>query len=72
MHKLLNPFDFPLKSVADIDGKPGIFGVEDIPLGASLEGVGVIFDEVLESVDPGVELAYFGCVVVLPLFNCFE
>ena len=70
--QLLDPFDLPLKAIADIDGEPGVFGVEDIPLGASLEGVGVGFDEVFESVDPGVELAYFGCMVVLSLFNCFE
>ena len=70
--QLLDPFDFLLKSVADIDGKPRIFGVEDIPLGASLEGVGMGFDEVLEPIDSRVELAYFSCVVVLPLLDCFE
>ena len=70
--QLLDPFDFPLKPVADIDGEPGVFGVEDISLGASLEGVGVGFDKVFESVDPGVELTYFGRMVVLSLFNCFE
>ena len=61
-----------LKSVADVDSKSGIFGVEDIPLRASLEGVGVGFNEVFKLVDPSIELAYFGCMVVLSLFNCFE
>ena len=70
--QLFDPFDFSLKAVADIDGEPGIFGVEDIPLRASLEGVGVGLDEVFESVDPGVELAYFGCVVILSLFDRFK
>ena len=30
------------------------------------------FDKILESVDPSVELVYFGHVIVLPLFDCFE
>ena len=30
------------------------------------------FDEVLQPVDPGIELPYFGRMVVLPLFDCFE
>ena len=30
------------------------------------------FDEVFQPVDPGVELSYFGHVVVLSLFDCFE
>ena len=70
--QLFDPLDLPLKAIADVDGEPGILGIEDIPLGASLEGVGVGFDEVFESIDPGVELAYFGCVVILSLFDCFE
>ena len=70
--QLFDPFDLPLKAVADVDGETRVLGVEDVPLGASLEGIGVGFDEVLKSVDPGVELSYFGCMVVLPLFDCFE
>ena len=30
------------------------------------------FDEVFQPVDSGVELPYFGHVVVLSLFDCFE
>ena len=70
--QLLDPFDFPLKAVPDVDSEPGIFGVKDVPLRATLEGVGVGFDEVFEPVDSSVELTYFGCVVVLPLLDRFE
>ena len=70
--QLLDPFDFSLKTVADIDGESGIFGVEDIPLGAALEGVGVGLDKVFESVDPTVELPYFGCMIVFSLLDRFE
>ena len=70
--QVLDPLDLSLKSVADVDGKPRVFGIEDIPLGASLEGVGVGFDKVFKSVNSGVELAYFGCVVILSLFDCFK
>ena len=70
--QLFDPFDLPLKAVADVDSKSGILGIEDIPLRASLEGVGVGFDEVFESVDSSVELAHFGHVIVFPLLDCFE
>ena len=70
--QLFDPFDLPLKTVADVDSEARILGVKDIPLGAALEGVGVGLDEVFESVDPGVELPYFGRMVVFPLFDCFE
>ena len=70
--QLFDPLDFSLKAVADIDGEPGVFGVEDVPLRAALEGVGVCLDEVLEPVDSSVELAYFGRMVVFSLFDCFE
>ena len=70
--QLFDPFDLPLKAVADIDGETRVLSIEDVPLGASLEGVGVGFDKVLKSVDPGVELTYFGCVNVLPLLDHFE
>ena len=70
--QLFDPFDFSLQAVANVDGKTWVFGIEDIPLRASLEGISVGFDEVLESVDSGVELPYFGRVIVLSLFNCFE
>ena len=70
--QLFDPLDLPLKAVADVDGETRVFSVEDVPLGAPLESVGVGFDEVFESVDSSVELAYFGRVVVLPLFDRFE
>ena len=70
--QLFDPLNFSLKAVANVDGKPGVFGVEDVSLGAALEGVGVCFDEVLESVDPAVELSYLGHVIVFSLFDCFE
>ena len=70
--QVFDPFDFSLKAVADIDGEAWVFGVENIPLGASLEGVGVGLDEVLESVDPCIELAHFGCMVIFTLLDCFE
>ena len=72
MLQLLDPLDLPLKTVANVDGEPGILGVKDIPLGASLKGVGVGFNEVFEPVDPGVELPYFGDMIVLSLFDRFE
>ena len=72
MFQLLNPLDFSLKAVPDVDGKSWVLGVEDIPLRATFEGVGVSFDEVLQSIDSGVEFPYFGHMVVLSLFNCFE
>ena len=70
--QLFDPLDLPLKAVADVDSESGILGVEDIPLGAALEGVSVSFDEVFEPVDSSVELAYFGHMIVLPLFDRFE
>ena len=72
MLQLFDPLDFPLKAVADIDGKARILSVEDIPLRAALEGVGVGLDEVFKSIDPRIERAYLGRVVVLSLFDCFE
>ena len=70
--QLFDPLDFSLEAVADIDGKAWVLGVENIPLRASLESVGVGLDEVLESINSCVELTYFGCVIVLSLFDCFE
>ena len=70
--QVFDPFDFSLKAVADIDGEAWVLGVENIPLGASLEGVGMGLDEVFESVDPRIELAHFGCMVIFSLFDCFE
>ena len=70
--QLFDPFDLPLKAVADVDGKPWVLGIEDVSFGASLEGVGMGFDQVFEPVDSGVELSYFGDMIVFPLFNCFE
>ena len=70
--QLFDPFDLSLKAVADVDGKPRVLGIEDVSFGASLEGVGMGFDQVFEPVDPGVELSYFGGVIAFPLFNCFE
>ena len=70
--QLFDPLDFPLKAVADVDGKSWVLGVEDIPLRASLEGVGVGPDQVLESVDSGVKLSHFSGVVIFPLLDSFE
>ena len=70
--QLFDPLDFSLEAITDIDGESRIFGVKDIPLGAALEGVGVCFDEIFESIDPTVELPYFGHMVVFPLFDRFE
>ena len=70
--QLFDPFNFSLKAIADIDGEPGIFGVEDIPLGAPLEGISMGFDEVFEPIDSSVELTHFGHVIVFSLLNCFE
>ena len=70
--QLFDPFDFPLKAIADIDSEPGIFGVEDIPLRAPLEGISVGFDEILEPIDSSVELAHFGHVIVFSLLDCFK
>ena len=72
MLQLFNPLDFSLKAIADVDDEARVLGIENIPLGASLEGVGVGFNEVFESVDSSVELAYLGRVVVFPLFDGFE
>ena len=70
--QLFNPLDFSLKAIADVDGEARVLGIENIPLGASLEGVGVGFNEIFESVDSSVELAYLGRVVVFPLFDGSE
>ena len=70
--QLFDPLNLPLKAIADVDGESGILGIEDIPLRASLEGVGMGFNEVFEPVDSGVELAHFGRVVVFSLFDRFE
>ena len=70
--QLFDPLDFSLEAVADVDGESRVFGVKDIPLGAALEGIGVCFDEIFESIDPTVEFPYFGHVVVFPLLDCFE
>ena len=70
--QLFDPLNLSLKAVANVDGEPGVFGVEDVSLRASLESVGVGLDEVFESVDSCVELAYFGCVVIFSLFDCFK
>ena len=70
--QLFDPLDFPLKAIADIDGKTRVLGVEDVSLRASLEGIGMGSDEIFESVDSSVELMYFSCVIVFPLFDCFK
>ena len=72
MLQLFDPFNFSLKAVADIDSEPGVFDVKDIPLRASLEGVGMGFDEIFESIDSSVELAHFGRMIVFSLLDCFE
>ena len=70
--QLFDPLDLPLEAVADIDGEPGVLGVEDVSLWAVFEGVGVRFDKVFKSVDPTIELSYLGHMVVFLLFDCFE
>ena len=70
--QLFDPFDFSLEAIADVDSEARVFGIEDVSFGATLEGVGVSFDQIFKSVDPGVELSYFGGVVILSLFNSFE
>ena len=72
LFQLFDPFDLSLETVANVDSEPRVFGVEDVPLGAAFEGIGVGSDKVFESVDSSVELAYFSCMVVLPLFDRFE
>ena len=67
--QLLDPFNLSLKTVADIDGKPGIFGVEDVPFGAALEGVSMGFDKVFEPGDSGIEFHNFGGMVVFSLLD---
>ena len=70
--QLFDPLDFSLKTIADIDGEPGVFGVENVPFWATFKGVCVSLDKVFKSIDPTVELSHFGHVVVLTLLDCFE
>ena len=70
--QLFDPLDFSLKTVANVDGEPRVLGVENVPLWAALEGVGVGFDKVLEPIDPTVKLPYFGHVIVFSLLDCLE
>ena len=70
--QLFDPLDFSLEAIADIDGEAWILGVENIPLRAAFEGVGVGFDEVLKTIDLHIEPPYFGRVVVFSLFDCFK
>ena len=72
LFQLFDPFDFPLKTIADVNGEAGVFGVKDISFGASLKGVSVGFDEVFESADSSVELAHFSRVIVFSLFDSSE
>ena len=68
----LDPFDLPLKAIADIDGESRVLGVENVPLWAAFESVGVLLDQVFKSVDPTVELLYLNPVVLFSLFEGFE
>ena len=70
--QLLDPLDLPLKAVADVDGKRGVLGIENVPLRATLEGLGVLLEEILKSIDPAIELLNFGLMVVFALLKCFE
>ena len=70
--QLFDPFDLSLKTIADIDGEPGVFGIEDVSLGALLESVGVSLNEIFEPVDPTIEFSYLGHVVVFSLFDRLE
>ena len=71
LFQLFDPLDLPLKAIADVDSEPRVLGVEDVPLRATFEGVGVSFDEVFKSGDPGVKLPYLSVTIlelVGPLF----
>ena len=70
--QLFDPFNFSLQTVADVDGESRVFGIEDIPFGAALEGVGVRLNEVFEPIDPAVKFPDFGRMVVFSLLNCSE
>ena len=70
--QLLDPLDLPLKAVADVDSEPRVLGVEDVPLWATFEGVGMVLKEVLESINPTVELLHLSLVIVFSLFEGFE
>ena len=72
LFQLFDPLKLSLEAVADVDGEAQIFGIEDVSFGAALEGVGVSFDEIFQSVDPGVELPDFGGVAILLLFDGSE
>ena len=70
--QLLDPLDLPLKTVADVDGERGVFGVKNVPLRAAFESLGMLLDEVLKAIDPTVELSYLDLVIVLSLLDRFE
>ena len=70
--QLFDPLNFSLEAIADVNGEPGVFGIKDVSLRATLEGVGMCLDEVLESVDPAVKFSYLGHVIIFSLFDCFE
>ena len=70
--QLFDPFDFPLKAVADIDGERRVLGIENVPFRAAFEGLSVLLEEVLEPVDPAIKLLHLGLMVGLALFDGFE
>ena len=70
--QLLDPLNFSLQTIADVDCESQVFGVEDVSLRASFEGVSVGFDEVLKSGDSGIELPDFSDVVSLSLLDRFK
>ena len=70
--QLFDPLNLSLETIADVDCKPWILGVEDVSFGASFESVGVGFDEVLQSGNLSIELQHFGGMVGLSLFDGFE
>ena len=70
--QLLDPFDLPFKAIADVDSESRVFGVENVPLRATLERLGMLLDQVFKSIDPLVELLDFGFVKVFSLFKCLE
>ena len=70
--QLFDPLDLSLKAVADVDGERRVLGVENVPLWAAFESVGVFLDQVFKSVDPTVELLYLDPVVILSLLESFE
>ena len=70
--QLLDPFDLVLKAIADVDSECGVFGVEDVSLRATFEGLVVFLDEVFKPIDSIIESLYLGPMVFFSLLESFE